>query len=214
MIDVKSNKDYEYPYNVYLSIGIHSKDIPANAYELLEKVLAFPFIPERERNVIHRYFRDRLTLEEAGREMGVKGERARQIIHRGLARLKKFNAELTGTQSLISERDNLLKEIAVLRYRLDELKRQCAPAEEVKGPEDIRIENMGFTVRSYNCLKRAGVRTLEDLRKLSVEEIAAIRNMGKNSTGEVICKLKEYGVTLPERREEKERPSGTAAVKE
>ena len=60
------------------------------------------------------------------------------------------------------------------------------------------IEEMELSVRSYNCLKRANIHTVEDLTKKSVEDMLKVRNLGKKSLDEVIQKLQSYGLKLRE----------------
>ena len=73
----------------------------------------------------------------------------------------------------------------------------------VSRPEDrqqkvleMSIEDMDLSVRSYNCLKRAGIHTVEDLTKRSEEDMLKVRNLGRKSLDEVIAKLKGYGLDL------------------
>lgn len=58
------------------------------------------------------------------------------------------------------------------------------------------IEEMELSVRSYNCLKRAGIDTVGDLAKKSKAEMMKVRNMGAKSMEEVIAKLESYGIVL------------------
>lgn len=58
------------------------------------------------------------------------------------------------------------------------------------------IEEMELSVRSYNCLKRAGIDTVGDLAKKSRAEMMKVRNMGAKSMEEVIAKLEAYGIIL------------------
>ncbi len=58
------------------------------------------------------------------------------------------------------------------------------------------IEEMELSVRSYNCLKRAGIETVGDLAKKSRSEMMKVRNMGAKSMEEVIAKLEAYGISL------------------
>lgn len=60
-------------------------------------------------------------------------------------------------------------------------------------PGDIPLDELGFSVRSYNALKRAGVSWLSQLKGMSCEQIESIRNLGKRSCNEIIEKLKGYG---------------------
>lgn len=58
------------------------------------------------------------------------------------------------------------------------------------------IEDLDFSVRAYNCLKRAGVHTLQDLVNKSDAEVMKIRNLGKKSLKEVLDKVKELDLNL------------------
>lgn len=58
------------------------------------------------------------------------------------------------------------------------------------------IEEMELSVRSYNCLKRAGIDTVGDLAKKTRGEMMKVRNMGAKSMEEVIAKLESYGIIL------------------
>ena len=72
-----------------------------------------------------------------------------------------------------------------------------APAGGGGGPmDDILIEELELGVRSYNCLKRAGVQTVGDLLQKSESELNAIPNFGRKSIEEVIETLKARGLEL------------------
>lgn len=60
------------------------------------------------------------------------------------------------------------------------------------------IEELDFSVRAYNCLKRAGVHTLQDLVNKSDAEVMKIRNLGKKSLKEVLDKVKELDLNFKE----------------
>lgn len=61
---------------------------------------------------------------------------------------------------------------------------------------ELPIEEMDLSVRSYNCLKRAGVNTMEDLLKKSRGDMLKVKNLGIKSIDEVIQKLESYGLSL------------------
>jgi DNA-directed RNA polymerase subunit alpha len=64
------------------------------------------------------------------------------------------------------------------------------------GQEDILIEELDLGVRSYNCLKRAGIQTVGDLVSKSEGELAAIPNFGRKSIDEVVETLRARGLEL------------------
>ena len=63
---------------------------------------------------------------------------------------------------------------------------------------ETSIDDLDFSVRAYNCLKRAGVNTLGDLTSKSELEMMKIRNLGKKSLKEVIDKIKDMGLKFRE----------------
>ena len=65
----------------------------------------------------------------------------------------------------------------------------------------MSIEDMDLSVRSYNCLKRAGINTVEDLIKKSEDDMLKVKNLGRKSLDEVIHKLESLGLSLKAREE-------------
>lgn len=61
---------------------------------------------------------------------------------------------------------------------------------------DVAIEDLDFSVRTYNCLKRAGINSIGDLIARSEEEMMKVRNLGKKSLEEVIAKLHDMELSL------------------
>ncbi len=61
---------------------------------------------------------------------------------------------------------------------------------------ELPIEEMDLSVRSYNCLKRAGINNIQDLLKKSKSDMFKVRNLGAKSVEEVIQKLESYGFSL------------------
>jgi DNA-directed RNA polymerase subunit alpha len=60
----------------------------------------------------------------------------------------------------------------------------------------LPIEEMDFSVRSYNCLKREGIQTVGDLVQRTEQDLLDIRNFGQKSIDEVKQKLAEMGLSL------------------
>ncbi len=61
---------------------------------------------------------------------------------------------------------------------------------------EMTIEELDLSVRSYNCLKRAGINTVEDLTNKSEEEMMKVRNLGRKSLDEVLGKLEDLHLKL------------------
>lgn len=61
---------------------------------------------------------------------------------------------------------------------------------------DLTIDELDLSVRSFNCLKRAGINTVEDLTNKTEEDMMKVRNLGRKSLEEVIAKLVSFGFNL------------------
>ncbi|HRL86627.1 MAG TPA: DNA-directed RNA polymerase subunit alpha, partial [Candidatus Fimenecus sp.] len=61
---------------------------------------------------------------------------------------------------------------------------------------EMTIEELDLSVRSFNCLKRAGINTVEDLISKSEDDMMKVRNLGRKSLEEVIAKLESLNFTL------------------
>ncbi len=61
---------------------------------------------------------------------------------------------------------------------------------------EMSIEDLDLSVRSYNCLKRAGINTVEDLANKTEEDMMKVRNLGRKSLEEVLNKMAELGLSL------------------
>ena len=66
---------------------------------------------------------------------------------------------------------------------------------------ETSIEELELSVRSFNCLKRAGIATVEDLTNRSENDMMKVRNLGKKSLDEVIAKLHSLGLNFAEEDE-------------
>ena len=70
------------------------------------------------------------------------------------------------------------------------------PEDETPKILDTPIEDLDLSVRSFNCLKRAGINMVADLVEKSEEDMMKVRNLGRKSLDEVKKKLEEYGLSL------------------
>ena len=61
---------------------------------------------------------------------------------------------------------------------------------------EMSIDELELSVRSYNCLKRAGINTVEELTNKTSDDMMKVRNLGRKSLDEVLAKLKELGLQL------------------
>jgi len=82
----------------------------------------------------------------------------------------------------------------------DEIKHKDIMVEKEDNKKDkvleLTIEELDLSVRSFNCLKRAGINTVEDLVNKSEGEMMKVRNLGRKSLEEVIAKLAALGLVF------------------
>lgn len=81
--------------------------------------------------------------------------------------------------------DDVMNMVSVLK--------ENGPEAPVKGTQTM-IEDLDLSVRSYNCLKRAGIQTVDELTQKTEDEMMRVRNLGKKSLKEVKEKLEELGM--------------------
>lgn len=96
---------------------------------------------------------------------------------------------------LLGEKYELVKDISALDVKriAEDLGRAMT---EIPSYDQIPIEEMGFSARTYNCLKRADCYTLGDICKKTRDQLLRIRNMGVQSAQEVIDVIGKYGYPL------------------
>ena len=66
----------------------------------------------------------------------------------------------------------------------------------IEGPLYENIDELGLSVRTYNCLKHAGIYTVEDLCNRTLEDMMKINNLGRRSLEEILAGLKMNGMSL------------------
>ena len=67
---------------------------------------------------------------------------------------------------------------------------------------EMSIEDLELSVRSFNCLKRAGIATVEDIAKMTESEMMKVRNLGKKSLDEVTLKLHSLGLDIAQEEDQ------------
>ena len=212
MKKVQGSIEEIYPYNIAIDLVDGDKAWVDRIYPPgIENALKT--LSEREQRVIDCRYRRGLTLRDCEVEFGVTRERIRQIEAKALRKLKhparmrecflpsyekmaELGAEIKGLKEEIgrlSLENTALREI-IGNDRKSPFKSQIDTSETKWS--NIEIADLELSVRSYNCLSRAGYRTVEDLRKATVNELSRCRNLGQKSLKEIIHHLREYGIEL------------------
>lgn len=95
---------------------------------------------------------------------------------------------------VLSEHLNLFIDLSENARKVDVMvEKQDNEKEKVM---EMNIDELELSVRSYNCLKRAGINTVEELCNKTSDDMMKVRNLGRKSLEEVLAKLKELGLQL------------------
>lgn len=113
--------------------------------------------------------------------------------------IKPIDAVALASQMLIAHFENFLK----LDNKFDAISLEKDPVEAHEATfENLSIEDLDLSVRSYNCLKRAGIANVYELTQKSEAEMMKVRNLGKKSLKEVKDKLNEKGLSFNDDKDE------------
>lgn len=176
-------------------------------YDALDEIIisnletAISNLTPREEQILKFYYSGN-TLEKCGKEFGITKERARQIIRKALKRLyyRRFVIftynDFTAIDNAIKiEHQKKLEELHLLQtMSLDEYVIQ----HDQLIKSNKKIEDLDLSVRSYNCLNRAGIYTVEELTQKTEEEMMKVRNLGRKSLKEIKEKLNSLGLKFKE----------------
>ena len=173
--------------------------------EVFEDVLGM--LTDREQAVLRDWFgigHECLKLDTIAKKSNISREQTRQIIAKALrkirhpSRARKFKNIRYSWQELSELYDEYYKKARSLET---EVRRLRGILEEngitVKEPIEGPISELGLSVRVDYSLRRASITTIEELSKLSRKDLSKVRNLGQRGIDEIVTKLKERGVTLP-----------------
>ncbi len=224
-ITTKPNRNtnkINYPENIIATAEIYmGSPLSDDQVKGLEHVIETT-LTEREGKVLYFRFHDGMTLEETGKRLGLTRERIRQIETRTLRKLKnpiRLNVIKEGYETTRTHNDTVSKykdEITRLNKLIDDVKSKQELLEKVLtgSADDNEIKETGkiiknapvvpeldinyldLSVRSYNCLVRAGFKTVSQLSKLRYSDLMKVRNLGLRCTNEIAEKLKPLGIEL------------------
>ena len=196
-------KESVYPYNIFeeLELEYIDPDIIADFNVILVR------LTPREEEFIKLFYKDNLTLEKIGKEHNITRERVRQITAKGLRRIKSliYNYNRRKEQEMIIQANTLATEDLIIKRQLllDEYKKTHNYTEEMKFyfgeiknqalNDTTSIESLELSIRAENCLRRAGIKTIDDLCQKTETEMIKIRNLGRKSFKEIKDKLNARG---------------------
>lgn len=197
----KIRNSYDYPYNLVSQIlnedGEPQKDLPDDIEVSVQYVLwKLRTQSERMYGCVTMFYQGKKTLKELGYEYGVTIERIRQIIQRALRILRSpgmyryIKYGIAGVMKMSAEAE-LAKGYEIGYAQC--LKDSALTAEQKAGKRNRSIEDMDLSVRAFNCLWRANLRTSDDIAKLDFYGLMKIRNLGRTTHREIIKVLDQLG---------------------
>ncbi len=214
----KYNTDLDYPLNLIAAVfelNFDNEEDSALFDELsliddvngsVEYILHT--LSEREQKILKHRFVEKLTYEDTAKIYNVTRERIRQVEIRALRKLRhpdKAKYLKRGVKNIIHRvSEDYYKQFCELEKKLIELcKLNEKTADEIISDyrfkvqyKSEKLDDLGLSTRSYNCLKRAGCDTIRDIAKLGYEGLTKVRNLGKLCMQEIIDKLDEYGYNM------------------
>jgi len=155
----------------------------------------------QEKEIILSLYKDYRTFTSTGRDHGISGNRVRRICDEVLREMQKttrqkFLLVLTEQLGLAHAEEN----VGVEKYKQPVTGDGDNPDDGVFKP--AYIEDLALNLRCYNCLKRAGINTLDELKQKSITELEGIRSMGIQTLCEIISVCEKHGIRLGTGRQE------------
>lgn len=205
-----------YPFNLYCDIrGIGKKNSAISLINLNPASLIFQLytLTPREQSVIHMKYCLRCSTQEIASYFERSTKRINDILSKALRKLRHpsraryyDSPEKFINKQLEEEVKYLKKELESCRKELlNKREATSTLAESISNEEyskqfaeipEIYLETAGMSVRLYNCLKRRGYRTLNELNDVSISEVIKIRNLGRGSLIELIEILDNHTIRL------------------
>lgn len=184
-----------YPYNLAKAV-LQCKDSELHQIDGASLIVVMKgSLTERESDAIEMKFRFHMTLEECGKKWDVSRERIRQVVAKGLRKLRHPSrlrlyklVPLRTIKDIERQNSILINENEKLKLKLGLTK--------IEDSIDFDLADLDMSVRAYNCLVRNGFKRISDARKMSLCDLCRIRNIGIKTFEEIVIKLREYGVIL------------------
>jgi len=160
-------------------------------------------LTEREQNALQCRYLFGYTLKEIAEKMNLTSrESARQIISRALIKLRNMpSSNDMKISNIIRERDfykaaneKAQRDLAEMKIVLKNIKQDLSAGREATNI--VSVEDLEFSMRTFNCLKRAGYKTVSDILNIeNAQEVHKIRNFGAHSFEELMSKMEKHGFT-------------------
>lgn len=195
-------KKEEYPFNLLMDVF---GDEPCMVMFPDDLEIALEFVLwrlakdyERSVKILLMRYREHKSFDQIAAVIGATRERVRQIVAEMLRKLRhpsRLDYIRFGMTEMLVKREQNGYEKGYKDGFLDgQRDAKGENVHELTVPRaNIPLEDMDFSVRSYNCLKRAGVKSITDIAKMDFNQLIRVRNLGRKSMDEIIMKMREYG---------------------
>ena len=186
-----------YPYNLFNDLetpdNFNNKSIEHRVCSPHAVLRAVSSLPDVQRVIIERRYKDNKTLAEIGKEQGKSKERIRQLEFKALFKLR---------------HSPLYNEMwCVPIQQVVELKQKILDYEKLLNESKIKVSNvelysskpirdLGLSIRTYNCLTRKNLQYVNDLLKLKWIEFLSIRGFGPKCQNELKSKMEMLGYVI------------------
>lgn len=200
-----TEKQSAYPDNLLLAVqGKSDLTLPARLSPDVRAGIEYALssLKEPEREVLRLRYRDARTRSETGAALGIPPEQVRQIEKSAIKKLRlpaRWSYIQYGIAGYLKKKaDSEYQKGYNLGYRAGY--RNGAEAAQSGNPHpeedllNLPIENLGFSTRTYHCLRLAGYGRVRELAAVSEEQAARIRNLGRKSADEIARTLQAHGL--------------------
>lgn len=227
----------DYPMNLIYTVFGEHKQVAINDEKSIKEVesnidyILCNLMEAREANVLRMRFKGKLSLDEVAKILDLTKERVRQIEARALRKMRhpsrakaifspyRLSQEIKERTEVLDQKNKelaglitkCLDQIDVLSKALDSVGIKVSTEKPNTYVTTLarNINEFEFSVRAYNCMKRAGINTIGDLTEKTEEEMRQVRNLGSRGLQEIKDKLTSLGLRFMTEEERKEHPIHT-----
>lgn len=194
-------QELPWPENLITEIGLQlvfgeDKYIPLSDDQMEGLRAALSDLRDKEKAVVCYRYEDHMILKEIAEKYGVRRERVRQIIAKGIKQLRH-------PSRLRYYQNGYRKTLELEKSRREKIRSGSDREEQIELLSEIGLRDAGFTARTQNCLIRAGLKNMgeiADILYIEPSRLLEIRNLGRGCMSEICLVMEEFGVDTSKAR--------------